>query len=285
MNQKKQNIIDAAYALFIQKGYNSTSIQDIIDEAGISKGTFYNHFASKTECLIAIMESVGSEIRQKRMAAAAGKPVDDPAVLADQLCVRIQMNREKNLFSLYESIFYSQDKELKDFAKNSYRKELDWISSRIVDIYGTQAVPYALDNAAGVHGSIQQLVNIWLLTTDEDLPTKKLASFVVNRLHAAVTAQIESGERFILAPTVYTEKTSANLSVTELAQQLESCSTESKEDTAAMQLVLFLSEELRADAPRKPLLESVLGTLSQNPDLDSELLILLEQVWKKLATF
>lgn len=285
MNRKKQNIIDAAYILFIQKGYNATSIQDILDEAGISKGTFYNHFTSKTECLIAILESVGSEIRQKRMESAAGKPVDDPEVLAEQLCVRIQLNREKNLFSLYESIFYSQDNELKDFAKNSYRKELDWISSRIIDIYGQKAAPYALDNAAAVHGSIQQLVNIWLLTTDEDLPTKELASFVVNRLHVTVLYQIESGDRFIFASTVYTEKTSANLSMAELAEQLEEYSRKTVDDTASRQLVLFLSEELTTGTPRKALLESVLGTLSKNPEHDSELMILLEQVWKKLAKF
>lgn len=285
MNRKKQNIIDAAYILFIQKGYNATSIQDILDEAGISKGTFYNHFTSKTECLIAILESVGSEIRQKRMESAAGKPVDDPEVLAEQLCVRIQLNREKNLFSLYESIFYSQDNELKDFAKNSYRKELDWISSRIIDIYGQKAAPYALDNAAAIHGSIQQLVNIWLLTTDEDLPTKELASFIVNRLRVTVLHQIESGDRFILASTVYTEKTSANLSVAELAEQLEEYSRKTVGDTASQQLVLFLSEELTAGTPRKALLESVLGTLSKNPEHDSELMILLEQVWKKLTKF
>lgn len=285
MNRKKQHLIDAAYSLFIEKGYTATSIQDILDEAGISKGTFYNYFSSKTECLIAIMESVGAEIRQKRMECAAGRPVDDLQVLADQLAVRIQINREKNLFSLYESIFYSQDKELKDFAKNTYKKELDWMSSRIIDIFGQKAAPFALDNAAAMHGSIQQLVNIWLMTTDEDLPPKKLAAFVVNRLEVSVLAQISSGERFIQAPTVYTEKSAENLSVEELAQQLEDYSRSAFEEISSKQLIEFLADELRADSPRKPLLESVLATLSTIPGHESELMILLEQVWKKLARF
>lgn len=284
MNRKKQNIIDAAYTLFIGNGYNSTSIQDILDEAGISKGTFYNYFTSKSECLIAIMESIGNEIRQKRMECASGKPVDDPEVLAEQLCIRMRMSREKNLFSLYESIFYSQEKELKDFAKHSYRQEMDWITSRIVDIYGQEAAPYALDNAASVHGTIQQLVNIWQLTTDEDLPTEKLATFVINRLETAVSSQIRSGERFIGVSTIYTEKTSENLSVADLAQQLGNHSRSLDENPASQQLVLFLADELKMEAPRKALLESVLGTLSKNPELESELMILLEQVWKKLGS-
>lgn len=231
------------------------------------------------------MESVGAEIRQKRMECAAGRPVDDEKVLADQLSVRIQVNREKNLFSLYESIFYSQDKELKDFAKNTYKKELDWMTSRIIDIFGQKAAPYALDNAAAMHGTIQQLVNIWLLTTDEDLPAKKLAAFVVNRLEVSLFAQIDSGERFILAPTVYTEKTAENLTVEELAQQLGKYSRTELEETSSKQLIHFLAEELKSASPRKALLESVLGTLSTIPGHESQLMILLEQVWKKLAKF
>lgn len=231
------------------------------------------------------MESVGAEIRQKRMECAAGRPVDDEKVLADQLSVRIQVNREKNLFSLYESIFYSQDKELKDFAKNTYKKELDWMTSRIIDIFGQKSAPYALDNAAAMHGTIQQLVNIWLLTTDEDLPAKKLAAFVVNRLEVSLFAQIDSGERFILAPTVYTEKTAENLTVEELAQQLGKYSRTELEETSSKQLIHFLAEELKSASPRKALLESVLGTLSTIPGHESQLMILLEQVWKKLAKF
>src|SRR5690606_19479283 len=99
MNSKKQKITNAAYKLFINQGYNSSSIQDILDEAGVSKATLYNSFTCKAVCRIAVMESVGSEIREKRIAASVGRPLDDLNVLAEQLYIRIQMNREKNLFA------------------------------------------------------------------------------------------------------------------------------------------------------------------------------------------
>lgn len=283
MNSKKQNIINAAYSLFINKGYNASSIQDILDEAGVSKGTFYNYFTSKTECLIAIMESIGSEIRQKRMAAAAGKPINDPQVLADQLSIRIQLNREKNLFSLYESIFYSQDQELKEFSKVAYMKELDWITSRIIDIFGKEAEPYALDNAASVHGSIQQLVHIWKLTSNEDLPTDKLAAFVVRRLEVDIAYQVASGERFIKELDLSPEKMAENLTLEELGKQLDTYSQLLEEDKDTQQLISFLAEELPVEKPRKALIESVLGTLANNVPHEAEILVLLEQVWKKIA--
>lgn len=283
MNSKKQNIINAAYSLFINKGYNASSIQDILDEAGVSKGTFYNYFTSKTECLMAIMDSIGSEIRQKRMAAAADKPINDPQVLADQLSIRIQLNQEKNLFSLYESIFYSQDKELKEFSKGTYLKELDWLTSRIIDIFGKEAEPYALDNAAILHGSIQQLVHIWKLTSNEDLPTDRLAAFVVRRLEVSIASQIASGERFIQAMELSPEKMGENLTLEELGTQLDTYSRLLEEDEETRQLISFLAEELHLEKPRKAVVQSVLGTLAINVPHEAEILILLEQVWKKVA--
>lgn len=283
MNTKKQNIINAAYSLFINKGFNAASIQDILDEAGVSKGTFYNYFTSKTECLMAIMESIASEIRQKRMAAAAGKPLNDPKVLADQLSIRIQLNHEKNLFSLYESIFYSQDEELKKFAKMTYMKELDWITSRIIDLFGERAEPYALDNAAILHGSIQQLIHLWKLTSNEDLPTDQLALFVVRRLEITIASQIASGEHFIKEKDLSPQKPAENLTLKELGAQLKSSSQLLEEDQDTQQLISFLATELGLEEPRKALIESVLGTLANNVPHETEIVVLLEQVWKKIA--
>jgi AcrR family transcriptional regulator len=280
MNLKKQQIINAAYALFITKGYNASSIQDILDEAGVSKGTFYNYFTSKTECLIAIMDSIGSEIRQKRMAAAVGKPFNDPEVLAQQLCIRIQLNREKNLFALYESIFYSQDEELKKFAKEIYINEINWIKSRIIEVFGEKAEPYALENAAVVHGSIQQLIHIWKYSNTEELPTDELAAFVIRRLTAALTQQIDSGDRFIREMNVSAETPMDTLSREELSNKLKQLLFDEEEDTA--QLITFLAEELLAENPRKVLLESVLSTLAQSNSYEHELVIALELAWKEL---
>ncbi|MDN7247421.1 TetR/AcrR family transcriptional regulator [Planococcus shenhongbingii] len=280
MNLKKQQIINAAYSLFINKGYNSSSIQDILDEAGVSKGTFYKYFTSKTECLIAIMESIGSEIRQKRMAAAVGKSVNDSEVLAEQLCIRIRLNREKNLFSLYESIFHSQDEELKKFAKETYINELNWIKFRITEVFGEEAEPYALENAAVVHGSIQQLTHIWKLSTEEDLPTDELASFVIRRLKAAITQQIKSGDRFIREASISSEAPAEKLSLEELSKKLKQLLQDEEEDTR--QLINFLAEELVAETPRKVLMESVLSTLTQTNAYEHELVMAFEQVWKEL---
>ncbi len=53
---RRNEIIDVAQALFLSKGYDNTSVQDVLDGAGIAKGTFYHYFGSKMELLDALVD-------------------------------------------------------------------------------------------------------------------------------------------------------------------------------------------------------------------------------------
>lgn len=50
-DQSRRRIVDAAEKLFAEKGYAATSVQDILDVLGISKGGFYHYFDTKMELL------------------------------------------------------------------------------------------------------------------------------------------------------------------------------------------------------------------------------------------
>lgn len=50
-----EKILSVSAKLFIERGYDKTSIQDIIKELGMSKGAIYHHFKSKEEVLEAIL--------------------------------------------------------------------------------------------------------------------------------------------------------------------------------------------------------------------------------------
>ncbi|MGD9327395.1 MAG: TetR/AcrR family transcriptional regulator [Cyclobacteriaceae bacterium] len=51
----KNKIIETAHLFFSEKGYDKTSVNDIINKLGISKGAFYHYFNSKDEVLDAII--------------------------------------------------------------------------------------------------------------------------------------------------------------------------------------------------------------------------------------
>jgi AcrR family transcriptional regulator len=54
--ERKAEIMDTAERLFETKGYEETSVNDILQEIGIAKGTFYYYFKSKDEIMDAVIE-------------------------------------------------------------------------------------------------------------------------------------------------------------------------------------------------------------------------------------
>lgn len=69
----RQSLLKAALSVFSRKGYSATTLEDVAQEAGVTRGAIYWHFGSKAELFNALMEEYsarGSEIVQA--AAAEG---------------------------------------------------------------------------------------------------------------------------------------------------------------------------------------------------------------------
>jgi len=49
--QTRQMLLESALELFGAKGFHATSVQEIVKAAGLTKGAFYHHFASKEDVL------------------------------------------------------------------------------------------------------------------------------------------------------------------------------------------------------------------------------------------
>lgn len=50
--ETRQLIFNTAMDLFAEKGYDSVTVDDICEKAGVAKGTFYNHFKSKDQVIL-----------------------------------------------------------------------------------------------------------------------------------------------------------------------------------------------------------------------------------------
>jgi len=56
MTARRREVLDTAARLFHERGYQGTSMDEIADAVGLTKGSLYHHFASKTDILAAIYE-------------------------------------------------------------------------------------------------------------------------------------------------------------------------------------------------------------------------------------
>ena len=104
--RRKQNLLNIAYRMFIEKGYENTSVDDIITEAGIAKGTYYYYFESKEATLEAVIEMM-IEKAENIAKAALMNPVPIPQKLAsvvyafqpnkDEIVITDVLERKENI--------------------------------------------------------------------------------------------------------------------------------------------------------------------------------------------
>jgi TetR/AcrR family transcriptional repressor of nem operon len=76
-HESKTRILDAALHVIRAKGYSATRIEDICEEAGLTKGSFFHHFSSKEELGIAAAD-YWSEITSALFASAPYHAPSDP---------------------------------------------------------------------------------------------------------------------------------------------------------------------------------------------------------------
>ena len=63
--ERRNEILDAAEVLFVSKGYDNTTMKDILEKVQIAKGTLYYHFKSKEDILDAMVERIEERMKEK----------------------------------------------------------------------------------------------------------------------------------------------------------------------------------------------------------------------------
>ena len=74
---RRQRIVDAAWRRLQTTGYHDTSVDDVCDEAGVSKGAFYGYFDTKQDLFLALLDEetealngVAAELAHEDLAGA-----------------------------------------------------------------------------------------------------------------------------------------------------------------------------------------------------------------------
>ena len=66
--ERREQIIDVAIPVFAKRGFHGASMNDVADAAGVTKPVLYQHFASKQDLYLALIDDVG-----RRMITAISK--------------------------------------------------------------------------------------------------------------------------------------------------------------------------------------------------------------------
>ncbi len=87
----KSKIINSAWKLFYDQGYDNTTVDEIISESGTSKGSFYHYFSSKDSLLSTLSYMFDEKYREL-----------EPNLLDSQTCLEKLLYLNKELFKMIE---------------------------------------------------------------------------------------------------------------------------------------------------------------------------------------
>ena len=129
--KRRAEIVETADRLFRQHGYAKCSVEMIIREIGVAKGTFYYYFKSKPDILEAIVDKTLGEI-----VAVAKSVADDPSLSAMQKMEALLGNShigDNDSLEVAEMLHLPENRELHELTNIQTVLQLSPILARIVE--------------------------------------------------------------------------------------------------------------------------------------------------------
>ncbi|MFD1065618.1 TetR/AcrR family transcriptional regulator [Oceanobacillus locisalsi] len=261
MNTKKKQIIQAAQTLFIKKGFEATPIQDILETANVSKGTFYNYFSSKTDCFMSILTLIQEEVIDEREQLAHGKSDSDKDVFVKQIAVRFHIDKKHNIVALFASLTNADQghQELKTFLNQQYLKEIIWMANRICDVFGEDKQKHAYDDAVTCFGTIHLTSKLLMDISKTNIPIEETIYFALRQIEQTDNHPPFLKEDYFLPyhPAKNTADKSSQTLLKETLTDLDNLISALENDKLNY-YHHFLLEQLQAEDPNLFLMESVI---------------------------
>ena len=125
--EAKTKIIHAARTIFAKKGYHATTMDDIAEEIGVSKGALYSYFASKEELLKEIYLQSHQDLRSAIKAACQRCSLSETL---EEVYKMITERYKGNLHTHFEEIaLASHDKKIRNVVMENYRRDIETVAS------------------------------------------------------------------------------------------------------------------------------------------------------------
>ncbi|WP_315793837.1 TetR/AcrR family transcriptional regulator [Paenibacillus sp. BIC5C1] len=196
MNEKKKLIITTALKLFSAKGSAATSMQEIAEICGMSKGSLYLMFKSKEEleastmeyCIFTLMDEMSQIEHEAGLTSRERlhKQIETLLVHVSELkeFLRVQMR------SMMMDEEQHRKEKCKPHNKDLEIRTLHWFKDKLEDLYGPEIEPYTIDLILLTHGLFLSYVKIWF-TEMPSLTVSKMASNMLQTIDYAARGLLD----------------------------------------------------------------------------------------------
>lgn len=186
---RREAILDAAAALFLERGFHGTSIDEVGAAAGISGPGVYRHVASKDALLMAVLDRLWSEGFGPAVRTASELPPRDALAVLIEAHVELAIGQSTALVLLVTELRHLPD-DYRGRALHNHRRYVDAWVRPLRDLRPDASDDQARGAATAIHGLIDSAARVPEFVDDVDASTRApllrdLAAAVVDRFVGA----------------------------------------------------------------------------------------------------
>lgn len=185
MESKRKLIIETATKIFAEKGYHTTSVQEIAEKSSMSKASIYKLFASKEDLFISVFEYHQNIMFEKAATYTVDPSLTPKELLIKQLCTQIEdfIDRKDFIMMQIKEIPVTENNKLKDILRKVRSRIVLWQKNMLIKAYGEEIEPYIWDLTITLHGILKE----YILQASEHKhidshDAREIATYIVDRL-------------------------------------------------------------------------------------------------------
>ena len=179
---KHQRILDAAVAVFAEKGFFTSRVADIADRANVADGTVYLYFKSKEEILMSAINTAFDAFMS--LARTELKKVDDPAKRLRRLAfLHLEaLGSNRNLAVVFQMELRQSTRFLSEFSHHHMIEYLSLVREAITEGQAQGIFRREMSDKYAANcffGALDEMVTSWVLS-DHDYNLAHAADVVVD---------------------------------------------------------------------------------------------------------
>jgi AcrR family transcriptional regulator len=270
MKEKEKLILETSIKLFAHKGYKSTSVQEIVNECGISKGAFYLYFQSKEALLLAIFHYYVTQLHQ-RINDIDTLQLEPREKFEKQLwCQFYEIGQHKNFIIMYmreQTIPFNG--EIEQLMIRMQNETAELYQKGLLSLYGERITPFLYDLMTILQGMFQSYLDL-IIFNKATIDLHYLPTFILRRMDDMVKGLENSTEKPVLVEYSEKEPICSNENVSKdtfIFKIIEMKNALNIEDYLYITLDV-LEQELKMEKPRIPVIQGMTANMREYSQAD-----------------
>ncbi|UOQ91586.1 TetR/AcrR family transcriptional regulator [Halobacillus shinanisalinarum] len=269
-SDKERHILITAMRLFSSKSYNRTSMQEIADICGISKGSLYVYFKSKEDLLLNILQYYFQYIEDQIMLIEEDTSLSTTEKFMKEIEIKLGHYIENQEFYRLQEQELSglSDQNIYHYLHQQNIAQVRWFEQYLIKIYGNQIKPYGADGAFLFIGMIKQYMELIVLK-QFPLPIKKVVRFLMTQIDFMIKGLLDNDVEPLMNENLWSlyleeaneEKVHPFELIKLMKNQLKTQSILEVQKDEAVQSLTIMEQELMNMKPRTAILKGMLHNL------------------------